>query len=115
MISQMVMDNLTDDIEEISDVTVHIDPEDDEIAAPSKDLPMRDAAEAMLSECWQGIPGVAQRERMLLHYLDGKIDIEVYFPLSAYSGRQKAASLGADLQQSLAERSCFRRVRVYFG
>lgn len=115
MISQMVMDNLTDDIEEISDVTVHIDPEDDEIAAPSKDLPMRDAAEAMLSECWQEIPGVAQRERMLLHYLDGKIDIEVYFPLSAYSGRQKAASLGADLQQSLAERSCFRRVRVYFG
>ena len=40
----------------MSDVTVHIDPEDDEVAAPSKDLPMRDAAEELLSECWRKYP-----------------------------------------------------------
>lgn len=115
MISQMVMDNLTDDIEEMSDVTVHIDPEDDEVAAPSRDLPMRDAAEALLSECWREIPGVGQRERMLLHYLDGKIDIELFFPLHAYQGKREAKELGALLQNSVNEQDCFRKVRIFFG
>jgi len=115
MISQMVMDNLTDDIEEIADVTVHIDPEDDEIAAPSKNLPLRDAAEALLAECWRENSEVAQRERMLLHYLDGKIDIEVYFPLRVYQGRKEAEALSKTLQGSLKGQDFFGKVRVYFG
>ena len=115
MISQMVMDNLTDDIEEMSDVTVHIDPEDDEVATPSKDLPMRDAAEQLLSECWREVPGVVQHERMLLHYLDGKIDIELFFPLHAYRGSDDAQELTSLLQSGLKEQSCFGKVRIYFG
>ncbi|MCB1869135.1 MAG: cation transporter [Gammaproteobacteria bacterium] len=115
MISQMVMDNLTEDIEEMSDVTVHIDPEDDEVAAPSKDLPMRDAAEELLSECWREIPEVVRRERMLLHFLDGKIDIELFFPLYAYQGLKEAEELTGLLQERVKEQECFRKVRIYFG
>ncbi|MCP4283147.1 MAG: cation transporter [Gammaproteobacteria bacterium] len=115
MISQMVMDTLTDNIEEMSDVTVHIDPEDDEIAAPSKGLPLRDAAESILLESWREVTGIELRERMLLHYLNGKIDIEVYFPLQAYRERDDAEKLTRLLQNSLSGKECFRRVKVYFG
>lgn len=115
MISQMVMDSLTDDIEEITDVTVHIDPEDDEVAAPSRYLPMRDAAEALLAECWRDIPGAMQYDRMLLHYLDGKIDVELFFPLHVYEGKEQAVALGNLLQQNIQDSYCFRKVRVYFG
>ena len=34
--------------DQIADVTVHIDPEDDEIAPPTRGLPLRDSAEQIL-------------------------------------------------------------------
>ena len=42
MISQAVEDRLIEKVESITDVTVHIDPEDDEHASPCTQLPLRD-------------------------------------------------------------------------
>ncbi|MES9910824.1 MAG: cation transporter dimerization domain-containing protein, partial [Candidatus Sedimenticola sp. 4PFRAG1] len=93
MISQMVMDRLLADIEEVSDVTVHIDPEDDEVAAPSKGLPLRNQAEETLKLCWQGIEQAVERKRLVLHYLDGKVDIDIYFSCEDFPGREEVRSL----------------------
>jgi len=35
---------------------------------------------ANLHHRWQGLPGVEHIERILLHYLDGKIHVEVWLP-----------------------------------
>ncbi|MES9845707.1 MAG: cation transporter dimerization domain-containing protein, partial [Candidatus Sedimenticola sp. 6PFRAG5] len=115
MISQMVMDRLLADIEEVSDVTVHIDPEDDEVAAPSKGLPLRNQAEETLKLCWQEIEQAVERKRLVLHYLDGKVDIDIYFSCEDFPGREEVRSLREKLQSAVSENPEFGRVRVYYG
>jgi len=115
MISQMVMDQLLEEIEELTDVTVHIDPEDDEVAAPSKGLPMRNEAEAMLDHCWRELPGIERRERMLLHYLNGRINVDLYFPLVMYHGEQEAAKFKAALQGRIKSLKKIGELKVFYG
>jgi len=115
MISQKVMDSLMEKIDEVSDVTVHIDPEDDEIAASCSGLPLRDKAEQILSERWGELEGAASRHRLLFHYLDGKVDVDVYLPVSAFRDEAAARRLQAELQARVDELPQFGQVRLYFG
>ncbi len=62
----------------VSDVTVHIDPEDDEVANPSIDLPARETLLPELFEYWQGHLQQQDIEVINLHYLDGAIHIECF-------------------------------------
>jgi len=76
-IGEQVRAVLIDQIEDISDVTVHIDPEDDELA-PCKRLPLRDEILQRLEQQWQGLdlgPGI---DRVMLHYLDGKVHVDIF-------------------------------------
>ncbi len=111
-ISQTVIDTLQRECSEVADVTVHIDPEDDAVAPPCRGLPLRGEAISMLEELWQGVPGVAEWERVLLHYLDGQIDVELYYPAGVAPGR---AELQQALQQRLQGSNIFRRVRLFYG
>ena len=115
MISASVEQRLKQRIDEISDVTVHIDPEDDETAPPCAGLPLRAEALAMLDRLWTNNPEVAQRQRVTLHYLSGKIDVEVFFPVGTCDSRQQVVDLRKRLQDALAPAPEFNRVHVYFG
>jgi cation diffusion facilitator family transporter len=77
-IGERVRKELIEQVEHVSDVTVHIDPEDDEAASPNDQLPMREEIEARLRREWQqdGLDGDV--ERVVLHYLDGKVNVEVF-------------------------------------
>jgi hypothetical protein len=81
MISLLVEHRLKREIDEITDVTVHIDPEDDDRFPPPVGLPLRAEAMARLASLWSAIPEANERQRMVFHYLRGGIDIEVHFPL----------------------------------
>lgn len=61
----------------VLDVMVHIDPEDDIHAKPNIHLPTRDALLSHLAQRLgeQSLPC----SRVVLHYLDGKIDAELFF------------------------------------
>jgi len=115
MISQKVMDSLLEKVDEVSDVTVHIDPEDDEITISCSGLPLRDKAEQLLSERWNELEGAASRQRLLFHYLDGKVDVDVYYPFSAFRDEAAARRLQAELQDRVDELPQFGQVRLYFG
>ena len=60
---------------QVMDVMVHIDPEDDLKNAPNTDLPNRETLLRHLSEQL----GCVLPERVMLHYLDGKIEAELFF------------------------------------
>ncbi|MEZ5536809.1 MAG: cation diffusion facilitator family transporter [Thiolinea sp.] len=77
-VAEYVMQKLKARFPEIDDVTMHIDPEDDEIARPSADLPMRQVILSELSEDKKCAPLLQQVEKILLHYLDGRVQLEVY-------------------------------------
>jgi len=116
MISVLVEQRLKDHIDEISDVTVHIDPEDDEEAPTCSALPLRAEALARLDALWAGISDASLRRRTVLHYLNGKIDVDVYFPLDLCVRENLSANVLAEqLREALAEDTDFRYLAVYFG
>jgi len=114
MISLMVEQRLKQEIQEIEDVTVHIDPEDDETAPPNMGLPMRTEAIATLTEIWNGVPLVAGRSRQVLHYLSGSIDVDCYFPIDAFSDSDQSLALRNALQHAIDGRKEFGKVRLYY-
>lgn len=81
-IAEAVRQKLVKEIDEVSDVMVHVDPEDDEICAPCKSLPLRYEFLARLEAAWAGIPEAKQIEDVTLHYLDGMIEADLILPLS---------------------------------
>ncbi|BCA96351.1 cation transporter [Legionella antarctica] len=74
-IAQHVHNALVDQIDSVSDVIVHVDPEDDEISSPSLHLPSRKVLqEQLLREVRIDFPQIIFWN---LHYLDGKISIDI--------------------------------------
>jgi cation diffusion facilitator family transporter len=116
MISLLVEHRLKRDIDEITDVTVHIDPEDDDRFPPGVGLPLRAEVLARLATLWSAIPEAGERERVVLHYLGGRIDIEVHFPLPACLRKGgDVADLREQLAAALKSDPAFRDVRIFFG
>ncbi len=81
-ISETVRQLLIKQYDEVSDVMVHIDPEDDEQQTPTAGLPLREALLAKLETAWADIDASSQIEDITLHYLEGKIDVELLLPLA---------------------------------
>lgn len=74
-IAQHVHHALTDKIDSVKDVTVHVDPEDDEIYSPSLHLPNRKVIhEQLLHEVQINFPQILFWN---VHYLEGKIGIDI--------------------------------------
>ena len=84
---------------EVLDVLVHIDPEDDldpDLAANR--LPGRDV---LLKELEPVLAGLPQPEKVVLHYLSGKVEVEVFLDQAFFENgdalRQAEAALGERL------------------
>ena len=98
-IGQEVLSRLRDEVEEVVDVTVHIDPEDDETHAPCGHLPMRSVILERLRAHWQDMPGTEHVQDLTLHYLNGQVLVEVRVPLEAVEDMAAASRLS----QAMAE------------
>jgi hypothetical protein len=114
-IAEMVQYGLIEQVDMLEDVTVHIDPEDDEEGPSCADLPLRQKAEAMLEGLWAQITCYEERRRLVLHYLSGRIDVDLYLPLVCYRSQQEADELQRAFQGALKDSQIFRCVRVWFG
>ena len=84
-ISEFVRQQVISDIDEVADVMVHIGPEDDELYRPNVKLPLRHALLDNLAQHWGHIPEITQIEDVTLHYLEGKIKVNLLLPLSVLS------------------------------
>jgi cation diffusion facilitator family transporter len=80
-ISETVEKMLIDSFDTINDVTVHIDPEDDEQEARSMYLPLRSELINALEQEWSTIPELDSIDDITLHYLKGEIAVEASMPL----------------------------------
>jgi cation diffusion facilitator family transporter len=80
-IGDTVRRRLLERIEEVSDVTVHIDPEDDELESPCDHLPLRSDLVQRLNRQWAHLQGV-DASRVTLHYLRGELQIDLLLPHS---------------------------------
>jgi cation diffusion facilitator family transporter len=57
----------------LRDVTVHVDPENDEEQLRSVGLPLRPAITAHIRQAWDGLPELGLIEQVNLHYLGGRV------------------------------------------
>ncbi len=98
---------------EVLDVMVHIDPEDDTKARPSIRLPPRPE---LISRLKAGLgDALPEPQRVLFHYLDGKIEAELLLPESFCADPERVAALKEGIRHFLATESDFRALRIQTG
>ncbi|MCU7795508.1 MAG: cation diffusion facilitator family transporter [Candidatus Thiodiazotropha sp. (ex Myrtea spinifera)] len=114
-IAEVVQYGLIDQVDVLEDVTVHIDPEDDEAGPSCSELPLRDEAESLLESHWSQLACYSKRHRMVLHYLSGRIDVDLFLPISCYASGEGADEVKREFQQALEGSEVFRHVRIWFG
>ncbi|KAA0445838.1 MAG: cation transporter [Candidatus Thioglobus sp.] len=102
-------------LQNLEDVTVHIDPEDDETAAPCEHLPGRAEALGILTKALFNNKCDGEIQRIQLHYLDGQIHTDFYLPLSCLSAEKSHSDILSKLQKTIDELPDFGNIRVYFG
>jgi cation diffusion facilitator family transporter len=113
-ISDQVHLNLDKSFNKIADVIVHIDPEDDEKMRPSLNLPKRYELEKKCQARWENLPGFDQIEKITLHYLSGKLELEIVLPLEILSKKLSAANLTQQYQEAVKDFNFIAQVRLYF-
>lgn len=121
-IAQKVTGYLLRDIPDIADITVHIDPEDDEILsdAAANYLPDRQQLVTLLQQHWQNvfIEDIKISDYladMTLHYLAGKIAINLYLPVQCISANaQENQVLRQRLQSELHDLPFINSVKLFF-
>lgn len=115
-ISEAVRAKLIQEIDEVADVMVHIDPEDDEHGAPCDKLPLRQELLERLDGYWARIPEARQIRNITLHYLDGKIVVEVLLPVEvAQAGPHRHKALVQALSQAVNEDQDIGGIQVRYG
>jgi cation diffusion facilitator family transporter len=95
----------------VMDVMVHIDPEDDMEAKPSIHLPNRDVLLRHLVErLGEELP---IDERTTLHYLDGKIDLDLFLDSAAYLVPAKLEALQRRCAEITADDPYLRTIHLH--
>ena len=96
-IAQHVHHALMEKLDRVKDVTVNIDPEDDETCCPSLHLPNRGSLENALLKSWQqDFPGI---QSWVLHYLDGTLTIDIFCDLKFDRWQPLSDRIQADVHQ----------------
>ena len=113
-ISEAVEHRLIEEIEEMSDVTVHIDPEDDEREAACAELPLRGELLTRLRAQWKEIAAAARLENVGLHYLDGHVHLELFLSLREMSGTDEAKQIAQELTEACKRLPEVGEVTAYF-
>jgi cation diffusion facilitator family transporter len=115
MISQTVEDRLIDNVESITDVTVHIDPEDDEDAPTCRGLPLRADATLALEKAWQAERAMPTQYELRLHYLSGRIDVELILPLASFTGQTEHVDVAERMRHAAAALPWFGNLKILYG
>lgn len=114
-ISEYVRMKLIRTITEVTDVTVHIDPEDDSVYKTDLTLPLRRDVAADLSSAWAGLVSKEQIDTMALHYLTNQIFVDVLVPIEECTGVEKAHALTEQLLKAASHLPYLADVKLYYG
>jgi len=113
-ISEMVRAKLIREIAPLADVMVHIDTEEDVNVPSGAGLPLRDELQKRLNDYFRDIPEARLIEHMTLHYLNGRIDIELLLPQVAISPSTTARQLAEQFAAAVRTDRDLGKVDVHF-
>jgi len=113
-ITESVETNLKQKFDEVNDVTVHIDPEDDEVTASCRHLPLRSELLLTLNQNWAEHPVLKNIDDVTLHYLDGQVHVEAFLALSYLQKLEHKKLLKLDFEQACKQVSYIGDCKLYF-
>lgn len=102
-ISEMVRGQLLKEFEDVTDVTVHIDPEDDEYETKTLRLPLRSELLDRIHGHLEGIEELGRVERFILHYLAGKVRVEALMSFDENAGPESCRQIEARFRNALKD------------
>jgi cation diffusion facilitator family transporter len=111
-VSEAVRQRVINRIDDVSDVMVHIDPEDDEISPTRLDLPTRSQLSSRLGVLWAPIDGHELILGLGFHYLGGKVHVEVRVPGTAVAPGGVGPELRARLSKAAEAEADVGRVTL---
>jgi len=114
MIGDRVRAHLLRQCEYISQVLVHIDPEDDASQSKINLLPGREEMLQRLERRWQDSGIELQVERVNLHYLKGVVDVEVVIPLEVVDDIKRAQHVSRQLAEATKREPLVGEVYVFY-
>ncbi len=112
-IGDSVRSALLNGSEHVSDVTVHIDPEDDENEHLNAALPSRQSLIESLSECWPNVP-VSELNNVRFHFLSGSVHAELILPISVLSNSDDAEQYVSELREDIVTLPYVSELKVLF-
>ncbi len=112
-IGQEVKQKLLQAVNEIVDVTIHIDPEDDEFAKKTIKLKSRSAVLIDLKDCLSFDELYEQNEKINLHYLDGKIIVEIYFSAEICKDIENLYELSKKYTKAVSKLYYIQKIEIY--
>lgn len=98
----------------VTDVTVHIDTEEDEKGLSCNSLPSREEVLRRLEVYFVGIPEKNHIERTTLHYTDGRIDVELILPFFVAPDAETARKLAAQFNAASQTDQHIRSISLLF-
>ncbi|MCP4408880.1 MAG: cation transporter [Gammaproteobacteria bacterium] len=112
-ISDRVRMNLKNEHENVTEIMVHIDPEDDAVKSPTDILLPREEIIDRLNTRWASLP-LDSIEQVNLHYLEGKVNVEVLLPLGLAENLEQARQLADSFVEKAKNEAEIADVRVLF-
>lgn len=114
-IGDTVRRRLLERIEEVTDVTVHIDPENDERESSCHQLPLRGKVIDRLKAYWAeaGIENI-EDSQITLHYLGGRLQIDLFLALSVLDTHSDAKAFIREIERAAKKVPEVNAVRVSF-
>jgi len=113
-ISENVRASVINEFESVNDVLVHIDPEDDEISRVNIDLPLRNEISNQLNQAINGIEGLQTAEKITLHYLSGKINIDLIFPTMPDTTDESRRAMAKTVVDTLQQNPNVGDIEIFF-
>lgn len=113
-IGETVRAKLIDEIAPVTDAMVHIDTEEDLAGTAPVELPLRDEVLKRLGQYLRDIPEAASVAQVTLHYLNGRIDMEIQLPLALYACPTQASVLRERFNRALANDPVLGEVQVTY-
>ena len=114
-IGEYVRARLLKSIDEVSDVTVHIDSEDDADSHLCAGLPLRKTVLAELHQRWKPLLAADSIRHINLHYLSGKIHVDLMLNLDHCTDLPQARQLAQSIKNAVKDIPYLGPVNVYFN
>ena len=113
-ISENVRARTIKQFESVDEVLVHIDPEDDETHRVNIDLPLRSDMTAQINAAIEGIEGAIPAEKIVLHYLEGSINIDLIFPVLPDVSAEQRRDMAKKIIETLEKDPKTGTIEIYF-